>query len=423
MGNTSSMGLIDRAWLRMDSAVNPTVITAVMFFDEGFPFVDLEELARTRLMAQPRFRSRVVRGNTLGLSSSWEEVEGFNVAAHLLRARVGPDESDVVEVTSRWMSEPLDRTRPLWRFIHVERAGAGVAVIAQVHHAVGDGVALVRTLLEVADPGAAARATGGVHLEELSAAFAARLRRAAVDVRALARLLALPHDPPSSLRRPLSGQKHIAWTRPLPLEPLLAAAHAHRNATLTDLVIAGVTEAVEAEEHRATGQPLPAIRALVPVFVHGGDHKSANRFGLVFLPLATGSRPLAERVAFTRTALNALKDSADTEVAMLVLGGMGLVPNLLERAAVAIFTGKASLLMTSVPGPRGDVNLHGHRLSSIVVSAPVGGTIGVSVSMLSHGGTLRVSVASDRALPLDPARIAAHLEALLEQLVTSPTAG
>jgi hypothetical protein len=248
-------------------------------------------------------------------------------------------------------------------------------------------------------------------LHEVPRGLRQRLSRVDDDARALVRLLALPHEPASPLRPPLTGQKDIAWTPALPLAALQARAHA-AQATLTDLVVAAFSMALEEEHRRCTGRPLPASRALVPVFVHGAAAHSGNRFGLVFLPLPTFGG-LDERTAVLRRTLPALKDAPDTEVALLVLGGMGLLPRLLERAGVALFTGKASTLFTSVPGARGAVTLAGHRLSRLVVSAPVAGTIGMSVSLLSHGDDVEVSVALDRGLPHDPRQIVTRMTALL----------
>ena len=51
------------------------------------------------------------------------------------------------------------------------------------------------------------------------------------------------------------------------------------------------------------------------------------------------------------------------------------LPRLAERAGVALFTAKASFLFSSLPGPKGEVTLGGHRLTRLIVSAPVAGSI------------------------------------------------
>ncbi|MBL8918227.1 MAG: DUF1298 domain-containing protein [Myxococcaceae bacterium] len=402
------LGFVDRAWLRMDSPHNPMVITAVLFFAEGLPWEALVDVVE-RLAKQPRFASRVVPAGPLW--AAWEPVERFEPLAHVERVTVPPDEEALRVLVARVVSTPLPRTAPLWRMVVADRGAAGVALIVRVHHAVGDGVTLLRTLLDVAERHEGARAVAGTLLPEVPRALRQRLARVEDDARALVRLLALSHEPPSPLRPRLTGRKDLAWTPPLPLPALSSRAHA-RKATLTDLVMAAFSMALDEEHRRCTGQPLPSARALVPVFVHGAAANSGNHFGLVFLPLPQADT-LDERIAELSSTLPALKDAPDTEVALLVLGGLGLLPRLLERAGVALFTGKASLLFTSVPGARGTVTLGGHRLARLVVSAPVAGTIGMSVSLLSHGDDVEVSVALDRALPHDPRRIVTRLAELL----------
>ena len=81
------LGFVDRAWLRMDSPHNPMVITAVLFFDDGFPWDAVVDVVR-RLARQPRFASRVVPAGPLW--SAWEPVDGFDPLTHVERARGGP---------------------------------------------------------------------------------------------------------------------------------------------------------------------------------------------------------------------------------------------------------------------------------------------------------------------------------------------
>lgn len=57
-----------------------------------------------------------------------------------------------------------------------------------------------------------------------------------------------------------------------------------------------------------------------------------------------------------------------------------------------IFTAKASLLMTNVPGPPVRIHIAGRELSSVVVWAPVSGALSLGCSLISYGGFVRSGV-------------------------------
>ena len=52
---------------------------------------------------------------------------------------------------SRLLSEPLPADRPLWTLHLVEHFQGGSAIVARIHHCIGDGLALVHVLLSIAD--------------------------------------------------------------------------------------------------------------------------------------------------------------------------------------------------------------------------------------------------------------------------------
>ena len=48
---------------------------------------------------------------------------------------------------------PLDPARPLWQFQLIEDYEGGSAMIARVHHCIGDGIALISVMLSITDGG------------------------------------------------------------------------------------------------------------------------------------------------------------------------------------------------------------------------------------------------------------------------------
>jgi diacylglycerol O-acyltransferase / wax synthase len=424
---TETVSPVDAAWLRMDRPTNPMTITALLVYEGELPFEVVRSGIETRLLAHPRFRQRVTPGPVPLARPRWTEASQFDLDAHVRNVSLAaPGDDDALQdLVSRSMSAPLDRARPLWEVQVVRGYRAGTALVVRLHHAIGDGVALVRVLLGVADAGAGAPRShrpAEVGLARRRArGLGARARQGAAQVAALTRTLALRAGPPTALEGPLGTDKRAAWSRPLPLEPIRAAAHAV-GGKVNDALLAAVAGAVRgylAGRAERTGElagdaQSRLVRTLMPVYIRG-DEGLGNHFGLVFVDLPAGADPLA-RLRAAKATMDAVKEAPDALVAMKVLGAMGMASATVERIGVDIFTRKASLLVTNVPGPPDRVQLFGGALASVVVWAPVSGSVGVGVSLLSYGGDVRMSVASDAGRIPDPEALVAAFEAEIDAL-------
>src|SRR5690606_21984245 len=155
---------------------------------------------------------------------------------------------------------------------------------------IGDGVSLVRFLLELTDPvpaegGDAAPAqkavTPGVPRPPLPKTPWGLGRLAVDHTTALGRLLTLPADPPTALRGPLGHARGVAWPRAFSQTALGSAAHAV-GARLNDALVAIAAGALR--RYLGAGCDVAELRALVPIFVRGEspDGGLGNHFGLVF---------------------------------------------------------------------------------------------------------------------------------------------
>ncbi|HYN55576.1 MAG TPA: WS/DGAT domain-containing protein [Motilibacterales bacterium] len=139
----------DSLWLNMDSPENLMVIEGVMWFDEP-----LEADAATRAIQErmvdryPVFTWRPEHAN-VGLDH-WVEDPDFDISRHITHHQLDGDggrEAMRAYMEAR-MSEPLPRDRPLWQ-AHVLTGNDFGAVMMRFHHAIADGTALVRVLLDL----------------------------------------------------------------------------------------------------------------------------------------------------------------------------------------------------------------------------------------------------------------------------------
>jgi hypothetical protein len=136
----------------------------------------------------------------------------------------------------------------------------------------------------------------------------------------------------------------------------------------------------------------------------------------VYLPLPIATAGADERRAAVRRRMEAIKATPEAVMAFGVLGAMGLASVAVERLGIALFTSKATVMVTSVPGPSAPVGLAGRPVRSMAVWAPASGTMALTASILSYAGEVRVGIATDERVVADPAAITAALDAELAAL-------
>lgn len=415
---------VDAAWLHMDRRENTADVVAMMTFADRVPAAAVRRLVEDKLLRHPRFRQRIVAGGALGLAA-WDEDPAFALRRHLARRTLPRGGTRALQAFAGAVAtEPLDPAHPLWRVFVVDGFGAGSALIAKLHHCLADGFALVGLLLSLADelgrdedrpapaPARGAPWPGGELAELVRRALGDPARalalagRGGAFARSLARMALLPPDPTTVLRRPLSGRRRTAFSRPLPLGALRVRAR-ELGVTVNDLLVAALAGALRAHL-RAAGEPVDALelRALVPVNLRDRlpprRDAMGNCFGLVFLELPVGAAAPAARLALVRERMEALKRSPDAAVTYAVLDAIGHLPGPVELAVTEFFSRKASLVVTNVPGPRARLHLAGHEIDRIMFNVPHPATLGLGVSILSYAGEVRVGARADRAVMRDP---------------------
>lgn len=412
----------DAAWYRMDRPRNEADVVALLCFRGPLEQRRVQRLVEERLLSVERFRARPVP--RFAGAPSWELDPGFSLRRHLAPVEIaaGTLRDFIGEVTT----SSLDPAHPLWRVHLVRERGRGGAIVAKLHHALGDGFALVALLLALADEPVAQEAPRA-HVEALRARGAwlgsaglAAARDAAAFTAMLARLAVMSPDPPGLSAVALSGVRRVAWSDALPLDAIREAGH-RRDATVNDVAAAAIAGALR-RHLVATGRPARALRAFVPVNFRpgrpdlGADASLGNRFGLVFLELPVDLRTPAARLEAVRARVAALRAGAGAIVAHDVLALAGFAPTAVQHALTRFFARKASLVLTNLPGPSSAIHLAGRPLSDVMFWVPHPANLGLGVSVLSYAGGLRVGVRADAAVLAEPAELVARIEAELTAL-------
>lgn len=446
------MSRVDTAWLRMDQPTNPMMITAVLMFADTMSVNDLRRLIKQRFLAYTRFRQKAVDTPS---GASWQTDDDLDLDWHVqLTALPGRGGKRALErLVSQLASTPLDTGRPLWQFHLIERYDGGSALIIRIHHCYADGIALVQVLLSLTDTTrepAKGKDLAQAWLKQDGAEVARRV--GAVDkymklgskvvekgmemyrdpnlaavlakeggeiARELITALSLPDDPPSLLRGKLGTSKRVAWAEPLDLEEVKAVGRAC-DCTVNDVLMATAAGALRGYMlERGDNIDGLTIRATVPVNLRPLEHakKLGNHFGLVFLDLPVGEDNPIRRIERVTESMNNIKNSRQAVVTFGVLAALGMAPAALQGFALELFSRKASVVATNVPGPPQPLYLAGCALHEMMFWVPQTGSMGVGISIFSYNGRVHFGMIADAKLIPDPDAVIRRFGSEFEKLL------
>ncbi|HEY0662592.1 MAG TPA: wax ester/triacylglycerol synthase family O-acyltransferase [Lysobacter sp.] len=431
------MSKVDTAWLRMEQPTNPMMITGVLMFGEPMSVNELRRVIRQRWLAYKRFTQKAV---DTPAGASWQTDEDLDLDWHLqLTALPGRGGKRALErLVSQLASTPLDTGRPLWQFHLVERYDGGSALIARIHHSYADGIALVQVLLSLTDTtrepakgsnlqqawlkqdgaevarrvGAAERymklgtrvVEKGMEMYRDPSLAGVLAKEGGEIARELLQAVTLSDDPPSLLRGKLGVSKRVAWAEPLDLEEVKAVGRAC-DCTVNDVLMATAAGALrDYMVGRGDNVDGLTIRATVPVNLRPLEHakKLGNHFGLVFLELPVGEGNPIRRVERVAECMNGLKNSRQAIVSFGLLAALGMAPSPLQSLALELFSRKATVVATNVPGPQQILYMAGCALREMMFWVPQTGSVGVGISIFSYNGRVHFGLIADAKLIPDP---------------------
>ena len=151
------MSRVDTAWLRMDNDVNLMMIVGVWLLQPKIAYETLcsarrREAAEVRALPPgggARRRPAPPTGSTTRASTS--TITSCARSSSAPRGRASARRCR--RASASWRATPLDPDRPLWQFRLIESYDGGSALIARVHHCIGDGIALISVMMTITDGG------------------------------------------------------------------------------------------------------------------------------------------------------------------------------------------------------------------------------------------------------------------------------
>ena len=438
----SLMPVTDAMFLLPESREQPMHVGSLQLFrppeGAGPDFLtDLYHEALATTGIAPEFRKRPTRGWSTGGQWAWEEDEQIDLEHHVRHSALPRPGRirELLALTSRLHSTPLDRQRPLWEAHLIEGLEDGrFAVYTKLHHAVMDGISASRLLerslstdpakldtpMPFAERPRRPRPKGGFNLAGLLGSGVSAVGDAVGLVPHLAHIAEqalrqtggpLPGQAPRTiLNVPITGSRRFAadsWD----LERMRTVAKA-ADATLNDVVLAMSASALRDYLLAMDALPDSPLIAMTPVSLRTDDAKDegGNAVGAILANLGTHLADPEQRLLVVKesmrqgkaglASLSALQVSALSAVTMspILLYGVVGVPPLLPPPF--------NLVISNVPGPRKPLYWNGARLEgSYPLSIPTAGQA-LNITCTSYDGGMAFGlVGCRRSLP--------HLQNLL----------
>jgi WS/DGAT/MGAT family acyltransferase len=439
--------------------------------------IDEEHFRRTLrrgVAKMPRLYERVVPGLGRLAPPAWVPDPEFDLDYHMRRLRLPKPGTDrqLFDLAAQLYQEPLDRTRPLWRFVVIDGVKGGRSAIwSLVHHAVSDGIGQLRMAemyqqLSPDDPapddvdleGIVAAAVEAHHAKQLGGdltdgfpttvaqSLSHLVRRELGVLRRVAGEVAIwPADPKrardaidgtlgvvtstlgaltgsgnevaggSPLWRERSRHRHLEHVA-VPLDELKAASK-RLGVTINDVFLAGMTEGA-VRYHADRGVEVDAFNTS---FVLSTRHDSAiggNSFTPVPVQVPGAPMPLADRVADIHVRLAEKREAMTAGGGgMSALSGVAnLLPTSVVTSAARAAASKIDFATSNLRGAPIPLYVSGARVERIVTMGPVAGTA-CNATALSYENSFDIGLFIDPTAIAEPGDFRDAVDASFEDLL------
>ena len=429
-------------WNNEQDPMLRSTIVSVMILDRAPDDGRFAQAVERSLARVPRLRQRVVVDPLSAAPPRWQIDPNFDLDYHLRRVRVAGDGSlrDLLDLAEPLGMQAFDKDRPLWELHRVEGLEEGrTAILIKLHHAVSDGVGLVRmtsSLVERSrEPNPNRRRKSSSVLEDASEGprgpfeetLAALRHRAEADldrtsrvagalgrglrglVRApvgtlgsaarvggsIARALRPVSEPMSPLMRGRSLALHFdAFS--LPLDGLKQASKAV-GGTLNDAFVAAVTGGLR-RYHEHHGQPVADLRMTMPINLRDGEQgdRAGNQFAPARFAVPISIADPVERMRCIRESVAEQRSEPSLSIFEDVAGVLGRLPRGLAVSLFGSMLKSIDFVTSNVPGPPFTVDSGGAQVERMFGFGPLSGAA-ANVTLFSYDGQVQIAINCDSA--------------------------
>lgn len=439
----------DSAFWKMESENALMHSVTLMTFEGPTPDADeLRDHVAQRVPLVPHFRHRVVEIPLDLGRPMWVDDPDFDLDGHLPRAAMSLGAAGLDELVSLIVSEPLDRSRPLWQLTVVTGLpDDGWALISKVHHSMIDGLFGTEPLAVLIDGAIKNPPTPAPwnpspmpRPDELISRTAAeflfnpgeqyRFTRAGVrrSRRRLERIFdqgsGRPETDSTGLRGPVGSTRTWA-SLSLDMDPIRKQRQrfeVNTHELILALVTSGIRDLLAARDESGTGWP--TVKAIVPVAVAGFTTGYEGGIAAETVELPTGESDIVgriERLHRQTPGADANPLAINAQIGLTGFPAPALASlGLREATRRGLAEREAQVVVVNVPGPRRELTMLGRPVTGIRPAPPLAGGVRLSIGVYSYLDTLSFGVTADRRSIPDAHVVTTGIRQALDELTGRP---
>jgi len=430
---------------------------AVVILDRPIDTPQFIRRIRYAVAQTPRLREKVAPGLGRLSPPTWIPDPEFDLDYHIRELRLPEPGTDrqLLDLTAQLYEDPLDRTRPLWRFVLITGlTGGRGALWTLMHHTVADGMGQLRMAEMFQELSRQEELPPEVDLESIIAEAAARassddggnpasglldaashtlghvVRRQAGVARRIAGELSMWPADPRRARDSASTVIHLAqstlgqmtgsandvdggsplWSNrsrrrhleaiTLELEAVKSVAKAH-GATINDIYVAGLVEGA-VSYHAKRGVEVEAFNTSFVLSTRTDSAVGGNSFTPVPIQVSGREMGIAERISDVHSRIEAAKAEAMETGGITALSGVvNLLPTSVVTQTVRGQAAKIDFATSNLRGAPIPLYVSGALVLHNIPMGPVAGTA-ANITTLSYNGVLDVGLFIDPVAITDP---------------------
>lgn len=401
----------------------------------------------------PRLRQRVVPSLGRLAPPEWRDDPDFDLDYHLRHLALPPPGSQrqLLDLATRLVQDPLDRTRPLWEFVVIEGLADGrAAMLQKMHHTVTDGeggvrmseqfIDLVRDAPDVpepVEPGPPAALTRS-YLEVAGDALGYTWRRTIGSAQRAAgevithpgRVVGLPGDTLELLRSAMrqltvTDRAHSPlWTTrslrrrlevlEVPFDDARRAGKA-LGGSLNDVLVTAVAGGAGAY-HRRLGAPVDVLRMAMPVSTRTDRSAGGNAFVPTRVLVPAGIEDPVERFRATSALLERTKHERIIGAAGQLAALVNLLPTSVATRIMREQARTIDFATSNVRAAPVELFIAGARIEANYPIGPLSNTA-FNLTMMSYRGNLDMGLHVDVGAVPEPGLLRDCILAAFEELL------
>lgn len=406
------------AFFLTDAGAEQMIINSVICFENKGTFEDGVQMLRDAIVERfvnarkdlgvplyPRVRCFIRPGY---FQYFFEEDQSFAIDNHVFpwKGKIPSSRDELAAIVSALSNEPLPEGRSPWYCccIPTNFGDNDFAVMFRVHHAMADGVSLIRFLIQQLPDNATIQR--GLQNYSSTGRFLLLVKAAFIAPRYLFKLLFKSSDN-SILHGPeLNWERRITWNEPIDLKLIKEIKNA-TSTTVNDVLMSVIALALRRYFQRKGVENPDDFTVAVPVDVRAKATSQKldleNRFSFIFPELPVATEGALNQLDETKARMDRAKISGEPLAATSVFSLSGKVsPRFMNAKTNSIVSRKMSGVVSNVRGPQEMLSVRGLRVKYLVFWSPQKENLGVSLSIITYTGKVFVGVQGDTAVLSDP---------------------